>query len=379
MNSLIIDLFHKLIKQIKAEYLNAQMENDIKEIERNYYKLQQTKRILSIILSLNFEITSENDLKNMSGIGKGTLNRIKEILATNNLSELDERYIRKGYDEVKKSRLNNIQELLKIIGVGDRLARKLVLELGITTVDGLKEAIVKNKIRVSRQVKLGLQYYNILERNIPRSEIEEIEKYLFTKSKEIDPKLNILLCGSYRRGIPVSGDIDVMIYHPDVRYVREIYNPEQYGLKSYLILFVELLTKEGFLLDYLSVNKMKYMGFCKAWDIFLQSEQISHNDLHNSELINRDTYPVRRIDILFIPFGALPTAMLYFTGPYELNIEMRQMAKKKNMLLDEYGLYIINTKGQRIPMPISSEKDVFEELGMKYLTPNERQRYASKK
>lgn len=347
------------------------MDNNVKEIEMNTYKLQQTKRILSIILSFNTEITSENDLKGIPGIGINTLRRIKEILETGKLSELDERYDRKKYDEEKKLKLNNIQELLKIIGVGDRLARKLVLELGITTVDGLKEAVSKNKIRVSRQVKLGLKYNNILERNIPRAEISEVEKYLAEKAREIDSNLNILMCGSYRRDLPISGDIDVMIYHPDVKYVRQIYQLDMYGFKSYLMLFVELLTKEGYLLDYLSVNKMKYMGFCKSWDIFSQNQQIT-------ETSNSLTYPVRRIDIIFIPFNSLPAAMLYFTGPYELNIEMRQLAKKRNMLLDEYGLFIINTKGNRIPVPISSEKDIFEELGMRYLTPEERQKYSSK-
>jgi DNA polymerase beta len=153
----------------------------------------------------------------------------------------------------------------------------------------------------------------------------------------------------------ISNDIDVMIYHPDVKFVRQIFKPESYDLKSYLELFVDLLTKDGFLLDHLSVDKMKYMGFCKY-----------------------KSYPVRRIDIRLMPHNSLSAAMLYFTGPAQLNEEMRLRAKKRNMLLNEYGLFLVDSHGNRISVPIHSEKDIFNELGMIYLTPKERQSYALK-
>jgi len=349
MNYLIVDQLNKLIKQIKAEYLNAQLNNDIKETEVQTYRLKQTKRALSTILLLDLEIVSENDLKGIPGIGKGTLRRIKEILETGKLSELEYKY-----DSKRQTTISNIQELLKVIGIGDWLARKLVIDHNITTVDELKEAVTKGKIRVSRQVKLGLKYYDTLQKNIPRNEITQTEKYLTKKAAEIDPNLHILICGSYRRGLIVSGDIDVMIYHPDVKFVRQIYLID-YGPKSYLELFVDLLEKENFLLDHLSVSKMKYMGFCKY-----------------------KSYPVRRIDIRFMPYNSIPSAMLYFTGPYELNQEMRERAKKRNMLLNEYGLFILDSQGNRFSVPINSEKDIFEELGMTYLTPIERESYSLK-
>ncbi len=54
---------------------------------------------------------------------------------------------------------------------------------------------------------------------------------------------------------------------------------------------------------------------------------------------------------------------------------MRIRAKKRNMLLNEYGLFLLDSHGNRIPYPIHSERDVFEELGMVYLTPTERETY----
>lgn len=349
MNTLIIYQFNKLLEQMNAEYIYAQIENNIKEVEMHSYRIKQTKRAINIIRSIDFEIKSENDLIGIPGIGKGTLKRIKEILETGTISGVNPKY----YDPATIEKINRINEIQKVIGVGDRLARKLVLELGIRNVDEFKKAVENKEIRVSRQVLLGLKYYKILERNIPRSEIKLIEKYLDKRAKEIDPKLNILLCGSYRRGRLVSGDVDVMIYHPDVKHVREIYRLEEYKIKPFLQLYIDLLVEDGFLLDELSMNKMKYMGFCKY-----------------------KSNPVRRIDILWMPYNSMPAAMLYFTGPQQLNEEMRLTAKKKNMTLNEYGLFIVDSKGNRYEIPISSEKDIFDEIGMKYLTPEERDIYA---
>jgi DNA polymerase/3'-5' exonuclease PolX len=99
-----------------------------------------------------------------------------------------------------------------------------------------------------------------------------------------------------------------------------------------------------------------YMGFCKY-----------------------NNYPIRRIDIRYIPYDSLPTAMLYFTGPYELNTKMRASAKKRGMLLNEYGLFLFDKNKNEVgaPIKINSEKDVFTILGMDYLIPSERESHSS--
>ena len=54
---------------------------------------------------------------------------------------------------------------------------------------------------------------------------------------------------------------------------------------------------------------------------------------------------------------------------------MRKIAKKKN--LNEHGLFIVNSKGNRFAIPIHSEEDIFQELDMKFLTPEEREIYTT--
>jgi DNA polymerase/3'-5' exonuclease PolX len=80
-------------------------------------------------------------------------------------------------------------------------------------------------------------------------------------------------------------------------------------------------------------------------------------------------YPLRRIDIRYIPFESYYYATLYFTGSKDLNKKMRQLANNMNYLLNEYGLYDSNNK---LILRPKSEHDIFEILGLEYLSPDKR-------
>ena len=75
--------------------------------------------------------------------------------------------------------------------------------------------------------------------------------------------------------------------------------------------------------------------------------------------------PPRRIDIRFIPYDSWISALVYFTGSAELNKKMRNIAKIKKLKLSEYGLFKAN--GEKIE--ITSERDIFDILGIEYLIP----------
>ena len=90
--------------------------------------------------------------------------------------------------------------------------------------------------------------------------------------------------------------------------------------------------------------KTKYMGICKINNV------------------------LRRIDIRFIPYESYYPAILYFTGSKDTNTKMRQIALTMNYTLNEYGLF--NEKNELIH--VNSEQEIFEHLGMEYLSPDKR-------
>jgi len=346
LNENIIEQFNLLIRQIQAEYFHAQMLNDLEEAKKHSIRLRQMKNILHIIKSLSFEIKDANQLDSYAGIGKGTKKRITEILETGKLAELENKY-----DKAKQKNINSIQDLSKIIGIGDKLAQKLILKYHITNVEQLKKAISKGKIQVNDKILLGLKYYGVVKGNIPREEITVIEKFLKKTASQIDKNLVLTICGSFRRGKKTSGDIDVILFHPQLKTLKSVKYPETVRGKNYLNLLVELLKEKNFILDDIDKNyHVKYMGFSKY-----------------------QKYPVRRLDITIVPYESRYTALLHSTGPHELNSKMRIEAKRRGLTLNQYGLYKVGEK--KIRIPIHSEKEVFEKLGMVYLPPKSREKF----
>ena len=349
MNKTILEQFNLLLKQAQSEFYNAQVENDVKEMNMHSFRIKTIKRIITIIKNFDEEITNPDQISEIPGIGKGTIKRIQEILDTGRLSEIEQKY-----DVKKQAKIKAIQELEEIIGIGPAEAKNLLVNHKIASVDALKKAYATGKIKLNDKILLGLKYYGIVQGAIPRAEVTATGEYLQKIAYTVDPKLEVVICGSYRRGKPTSGDIDVLVYHPDAKTKEEVLNPQAHGLLSYLEEFIDTLEISGFILDHMTDKnyRMKYMGFSKY-----------------------KKNPVRRIDIRWFPYNSYHTATLYFTGPYELNTTMRTEAKKRGMILNEYGLYKINGNATKTPFKITSEKDVFDKLGMTYLTPEEREQY----
>ena len=52
---------------------------------------------------------------------------------------------------------------------------------------------------------------------MPRSEAEEIGNIVKQAACDVDPALECMICGSFRRGKSTCGDVDVLVSHPDGR------------------------------------------------------------------------------------------------------------------------------------------------------------------
>lgn len=338
LNEKLVKEFEKLVEQIKIQIDTAPTT---KEYMTNSFRLKQITNSLEIIKKFPKEIKSSEDLKDIKGIGKGTKSRIDEILKTGRLKEVK-------LKESEKKYAQNIEELQKIFGIGHKKAFELVTEYGIKSIDALKKAYNDGIIELNDQIVIGLRYYDIYKQNIPRSEIDKMNVYLDKKSKEVDKLLSITICGSYRRGKPTSNDIDVLITHPKIKTKLQLISNDNYLLK-----FVKKLKDDKFILDDLTDKdfEIKYMGYCKYK--------------------NKEDYPVRRIDIRYIPYESYPASLQYFTGSANFNQKIRTVAIQLGYLLNEYGLYkLVNGKKKKIKL--ESEKDIFDKLGLEYLPPEKR-------
>jgi len=341
-NLLIIDQFEKLISQIKYDIDHT---SDKTKSMINYYRLRQIKNSLAIIKTFNKVIKCGNQLKDIKGIGKGTIDRIDEILNTGRLSELK-------IDTKEQKYLKQIDELEQIFGIGRKTAYELITKHNINSIIELKRAFKNGKIDLPYKIVLGLKYHNVYEQQIPRAETNKINKLIGNTIKLIDKDLIHIICGSYRRKKPISNDIDVLITHKKI--ITKVQLLQENINNNYLHQLIEKLKEQNFIID--DIDKeyvIKYMGFCQL-------------------IYNKKKYKVRRIDFMYVPYESYYTALLHFTGSGEFNRKMRELAIELGYKLNQYGLYKIDKNGKKIRIKINSEKCIFEKLGLEYLLPKQR-------
>jgi DNA polymerase beta len=294
------------------------------------FKCKALNTSIPAIKAYNMEIKcgaqAMNDIK---GVGKGIAERIDEILKSGVLAELQN----------KNEKFESMDILKSITGVGDTRAEEWYNK-GIKNIEELRKAISEGKVTSTHHIDLGLKYYEDLKERIPRSEMDELKKSIETHIKAVDKELIFEICGSYRRGLASSGDIDILVSHP--KYI------EQISKQKFLSKIVKYMETTGFLVDNLTEKgDKKYMGFCKLGP----------------------KNKARRIDIRVIDYISYYAGVIYFTGSQHFNIEVRNKALEKDMSLSEYGLIKVDTKEKIF---LKSEAHLFEILGIPYKTPQER-------
>ena len=284
-------------------------------------------------------LTDIHQLKGRTGYGKSTLKRIHEIISTGTLQELHDDAL---VDPVAVA----THELLGITGFGPVKAKKVVKQGGSLAL--LRKAIATDDRDTLKTYKLtahqlmGLKYYEDLKHRIPHNVIQQFDDILQTGCKKIPNPCDAVICGSYRRGKPDSGDIDILLTRTDWK--------EDQQAETCLRVLLKHLEDDGILVDHLTSTtkcKTKYMGFLRI-----------------------PNYPYAcRVDIRAVIHKQYVPALAYFTGSGEENVRLRGIALKKKMKLNEYGIKNMQTEKF---FELITEEDLYEVLGEEYVVPVER-------
>lgn len=301
------------------------------------WRSMSTQKAIQAVRKHPKEITTLEEARSVAFVGDRLAEKIFEIVSTGKLRRLD---------HVDKEKERVVDMFKNIHGVGQVTAQTFYAQ-GHRTLQDLKEVDILNRVQL-----IGIKYYDEFVERMQREEVAEIEAKVREIAEGIDSGLEVVTCGSYRRGKPTCGDIDVLITHPDGRSHKGVFET-----------FLERSHASGFLTDDLSVHhesaggSCKYLGVCK-----LEGEGRKH----------------RRIDIMLVPYCEFPLALVHFTGSGHMNRSMRSKADKMGMSLSEHALCtgVIRKNGVKIfdgtPLPVTCERDVFRYLQLEYKEPHER-------
>ena len=332
INSKIIEQFELLVNQVK---LDIDFSSGFIQT-KNMYRLAAIQKVLKILEKYPEKITLAKQLAGIKNVGKKSLARIDEIIKTGKLAEIK-------IDKDAQSYLKIISELEDVYGIGRKKAYELFKKHSIMSLEDLQQKFKENKIELPDNIIKGLKYVGKIQEKIPREQIEKANEKLQSIARQIDPLLFGLTCGSYRREKATSGDIDFILIHTELITKDDVKNYKINLLNK----FVTKLKQSKIIIESLTGDDVptKYMGISK---------------LENGDLC--------RIDIRFIAYESFYPAILYFTGSKDLNKKMRQVAINLGYTLNEYGLFDKNGNSFKV----KSEKDIFELLGMEYLSPSQR-------
>ena len=279
-------------------------------------------------LALVESIRSAEDLKTLRGKSKdgGSIyQRAVQILETGTCDVLEEaradKEIWAAYDV-----------FLEIHGIGPAYAYDLAVD-GYRTIEDLKKAVADGKLTLNKTQTIGLTYHDNIIARIPRLEMVEHEKVL----KEVATKAGCPLTdivGSYRRGRPDSGDIDMLLCSTDAKMLDAM---------------VKTLTDGHYIREKLALGAHKFMGICRLGKL-----------------------PFRRLDILLTPPEEYGYALLYFTGSQRFNILVRQHALTLGYTLNEHRLAPVNERAKPVPI-LRTEAEILAFLGIKYVDPRDRE------
>ena len=259
-------------------------------------------------------------LKEIPGIGDAIAKKIIEFIETGKVTSLKSLRNRTGIELVS---------LLRVPGLGPKKIAVLNKELGVKDIAGLKLAAEQHKIAPlagfgedsEAQILKGIALAGSGERT-PLEKARPVANSITKALGKCKAVLKVEVAGSLRRGLPTIGDVDVLVATNDPETVMEF--------------FVSLP----------QVKSVIMRGPTKSSTRVKSGMQV---DL-------RAVLPVQ--------WGS---ALLYFTGSKNHNIELRKIAIKKGLKLNEYGLF----KGETV-VASKTEKEIYTALGKKFLPPKKR-------
>lgn len=328
-----------------ADNPNAKTIDTLQKMAQYYEKTADAwrtmayRKAIAALRKQKSKICTKQEALAIPGIGQRLADKIEEIVSTDRLRQLENTNL------TPKDKA--IQLFIGVYGAGYAQAAKWVAK-GYRSLEDLRD-----KAELTANQKVGVERYHDFQQRIPRNEVAMHGEVVRSAIHVLDPDMEVIVAGSYRRGATDCGDIDILITKTErtMSYIRTLIMEN----------IVPALMQTGFLKVSLAISSRedgsKWHGACA--------------------LPGSDTWC--RIDLLFVPGAEIGAALIYFTGNDIFNRSLRLLARKKGMRLNQHGLYKDVLRGpNHVKMTDGTllegrdEKRIFEILGVPWRPPEHR-------
>ena len=300
---------------------------DILEIKNeNPFRIRAYRRASLNVegLTRNVEDLSEDELLEVPGIGKDLASKIVEYIKTGKIA---------AHEELKQEIPQIVLDLESVPGLGPKTAMLLHDKLHIKSIDELAKLAEEHKLAGLPGIK-GKTEENILKgigmlkrgrERSPLGKVLPIAQDIVDQLRRKAPLTRIDIAGSLRRWKDTIKDIDILAMSD---------NP-----KEVMRAFVHLP----------HVKDIIMQGPTKSSVVIKEGLQV---DLR---VVEKESY------------GA---ALAYFTGSKEHNIRLREMAVKRGLTINEYGIFRVKDNKK---LGGEKEEDTYKILNLEYVPPEMRE------
>jgi len=303
---------------------------DLLEIKgEDPFRINSYRRVARTIGDLNedvADIAAAGRLTDIPRVGKGTAERIQQYLQTGKVE---------SHQQLLNEIPSGLPALLDIPGMGPKKVAAAWKKLGVTDLDSLVAVIDSGKLaelpgfgaKSVAQIQQGIEF---LQRSLARTPLGialPVARRLAGQLADLAAVKQVEIAGSARRGRETIGDVDILCQSAAGKKVVDAFT------------------------QFEQVKQVLAAGATKA-----------------SILVETPGGADLQVDVRVVPAKSFGAALQYFTGSKEHNVRLREIAVKKKLKLNEYGLF----RGDK-QIAGAQEADIYAKLGLPFIPPELRE------
>ncbi|KAK0754933.1 hypothetical protein B0T18DRAFT_425239 [Schizothecium vesticola] len=327
---------------------------------------------IATIAAYPYTISSAQEVGRLPGCGNKIALLFQEFKETGEIQEAKE-------DE-SDPKLAVLRLFYEIWGAGETTAREFY-NRGWRDLDDVIEYGWESLTRVQQ---IGVKYYDELQLKIPRAEVADIANTILKHANKIHKGFQMVIVGGYRRGKLESGDVDVVLSHPDDAATRNVVESIVVSLEEAKYITHTLI---------LSTKNSERGQLPVSWKGNARKAGSGFDTLDKALVVwqdpkwatgeSKNPNPHRRVDIIISPWKTAGCAVLGWSSGTTFQRDLRRYCKKERSLkFDSSGIRSrmdgswvdleSGPNGEPAPDMLTAERRVFAGLGLGYRPPEER-------
>lgn len=272
---------------------------------------------------------------------KGGLKAIGAIPGVGvSIAEKIEEYIKTGrirlHEELKKKIPVDLRSLTAVEGLGPKKIKKLYKQLGIKNLQDLERAAVSGALRTvegfgpksEENILKGIGFLKLSGGRLILGNVFPAIERIKNDLARIKGVERADIVGSARRKKETVGDFDILVIAKNSRPVMD-----------------------------------RFVAMDDVVHVYAQGDTKASARLKSGI----------DVDVRVVAKESYGAALLYFTGSKAHNVALRQLAIKKGLKLNEYGLFRMKGEKEEKMIAGDTEESIYNALGLPYIEPEMRE------